>query len=206
MPPEVLAEQMKCSDVDTQTLVCTSLGRGCRRFQTRQARNSRWRRRWPRWKGNGNMWVLDSNWYWYRMVLDGTWIFVVIRWHHLLLVRDILLNRAVWWWQIWVNCYLVSQPLLDISGVEGDMWRPIGRGKVSIVAHFLLQRSHTVYCLFLFPHLHSGPPFCKNLHSFSYFPATNPISAPTSLFSSALLLLLSFNPPSACFWVSFKGF
>ena len=46
-----------------QMLVCTSWESGCRRFRTRRARSSRSRRRWPRWKANGSMWVLLLNAY-----------------------------------------------------------------------------------------------------------------------------------------------
>ena len=70
-------------------LGCTSLENDCRRFPTQRARNSRWRRRWPRWKENGSMWVLHildrfpgyriafiviGNIGWYLLIMDGFWM------------------------------------------------------------------------------------------------------------------------------------
>ena len=53
----------RCWENPPQMLVCTSWESGCRRFRTRRARSSRSRRRWPRWKANGSMWVLLLNAY-----------------------------------------------------------------------------------------------------------------------------------------------
>ena len=132
--------------------------------------------------------VLDSDRYW-------------MAFEYLLLLR----NLVQW------SCVVVANMSKLLSGVAAScryIWcgeRYVAAdcsGKGFYCAHFLLQRSHTVYCLFLFPHLRSRPHSAKIS---TYFPATNPIYVLDTLCSSSPFLL-PLKPLLCVFLGEFLGF